>query len=241
MITQLLASAFFLLTFTTAFSQTEDRRSRQVSSIPAGDVLVTINEQLLNAVLDGLFTFTKPPSYQINKKLAVHRAGKAKQQASYTQNQTCGSEIILAREVGGVRTRVRFENGRIAAPVAFRGSYDSGSLLGCFQFEGWADTEINISFDQTQQALKALIRVRNVSIEGLPTLLRGSMTNMVQNAIDARVNPLELLRTEQLSARVPITRNKNGEALRLRAREVSSEVLENEVRLRISYEITKAN
>ncbi|MFN2494269.1 MAG: hypothetical protein ABR501_15445, partial [Pyrinomonadaceae bacterium] len=44
----------------------------------------------------------------------------------------CASEIVLAREVAGVRTAVRFGDGRITAPVAFRGSYEAAPL-GCIR------------------------------------------------------------------------------------------------------------
>jgi hypothetical protein len=59
---------------------------------------------------------------------------------------------------------------------------------------------------------------------------------MVQDAINERVNPLEILRAEQLGARIPITRDQQ---LRLRARELRHEVVGKELRLRIVYEIVQ--
>jgi hypothetical protein len=56
----------------------------------------------------------------------------------------------------------------------------------------------------------------------------------VQDAIDERVNPVVILRAEQLGARLPVTRT---DELRLRAADVRHEVAGRELRLRIVYEI----
>jgi len=53
-----------------------------------------------------------------------------------------------------VRTAVHFENGRISGPLAFAGAYSS-SLMGCIEFSGWADSEVNLEFDQSRRALVA--------------------------------------------------------------------------------------
>jgi hypothetical protein len=56
----------------------------------------------------------------------------------------------------------------------------------------------------------------------------------VQDAIDRRVNPVEILRAEQLG--FPLMRGSN---LRLRARDVRQEVVGKELRLHIVYEIVQ--
>jgi hypothetical protein len=140
--------------------------------------------------------------------------------------------------MNGARTAVRFQQGQINAPVAFSGSY-SAPLVGCLKFEGWADTNLNLSFDQAKQALTARVVVKAVHLKKIPALFGDGVTGLVQDALDARVNPIEILRADQLSARLPMTKTGSGASLRLRAREVRHEVLPNELRLRILYEFVR--
>jgi hypothetical protein len=196
--------------------------------IPAGDVTVSLNEGLFNALLEAMFTLPNPPTFPL--------AGRGNSSAGGGKN--CASEIALAREMNGTRTAVRFQAGRILAPVAFRGSY-SAPLLGCLRFEGWADTQLNLSFDPSKQALTARVEVKAVNLKKVPPLLGDGLTGLVQDALDARFNPFEILRAEQLSALLPMAKTGSGASLRLRAREVRHEVLPSELRLRILYEFVR--
>ncbi|HEV3471114.1 MAG TPA: hypothetical protein VG148_17445 [Pyrinomonadaceae bacterium] len=186
----------------------------------AGEVLVVLNEQFLNSLLEAVASQPEPPSFPLAKG-----DGGAK----------CPSAVTLAAEAEGRRTAVRFIDGRITAPVAFRGSYEA-PLVGCLYFEGWADTAFDLSFDPAAQALKARIAVRDVKLRNIPSALSGGIQGLVQDAVDERVNPVEILRAEQLGARVPTAR---GDGLRLRAREVRHEVAGQELRLRIFYELVQ--
>ncbi len=191
------------------------------SVTPAGDVVVVLNESFLNALLEAILSQKNPPKFPLSK----------------ASGKDCPSEISLIREAKGTRTAVNFKDGRITAPVAFRGSY-SAPLLGCFKFEGWAETLFNLAFDAERQVFTARIEVRDVSLNKIPTMLSGGVTEMVQDAIDKRVNPVEILRAEQLAARIPVSQDN---ALRLRAREIQHEVVGKELRLRIIYEIVRSN
>jgi len=147
------------------------------------------------------------------------------------------SRVTLLPEGSGVRTAVRFEGGRTTAPVAFRATY-AAPLFGCLDFEGWADTAFDLAFDQARQSLGARVTVRQLKLKNVPTsMVGGGLTGLVQDAIDERVNPVEILRAEQLGARIPVTRG--GPELRLRARAVQHEVAGKELRLRISYELVQ--
>jgi hypothetical protein len=138
----------------------------------------------------------------------------------------------------GVKTAVRFENGRIVAPLAFSGSYHTG-LLGCLKFEGWADTVMKLEFDPSKQVLMANVTVEDVHLNKIPTLANNTLVGLVQSAIDSRINPIELLKTSQLSARVPVAAS--GGALQLRAREVRPEIVPGTLRLHIIYEFLRAD
>ena len=202
-------------------------RPRETKAIQAGEVVVVLNEQIFNALLEAMFMLPNPPAFPL-----------ARGNSSEGGNRNCASEIALAREMSGTRTAVRFQAGRINAPVAFRGTY-SAPLIGCLKFEGWADTHLNLSFDRAKQALTARVEVKAVNLKKIPTLFGEGITGLVQDALDARVNPVEILRAEQLSARLPMTKTGSGASLRLRAREVRHEMLPNELRLRILYEFVR--
>lgn len=193
---------------------------------PAGDVLVVLNEGFLNALLDAVASQSNPPTFPLSR-------GKGKGGAS---SGGCASEITLLRESGGRRTAVRFRDGRVNAPVAFRGSYEA-PLVGCLRFEGWADTVLNLAFDGASQALTARIEVLQVNLKNVPSTFSGGITGLVQDAIDERLNPVKILRAEQLAMQLPPSL---GPGLRLRAREVRHEIVGTELRLRVVYEIVRA-
>jgi hypothetical protein len=187
----------------------------------AGEVLVVLNESFLNSLLVAVASQKEPPSFPLSKD-----GGSAK----------CPSRVQLLREAAGERTGVRFREGQINAPVAFRGSY-AAPLVGCLNFEGWADTSFQLEFDRERQALRARVTVRELKLRNVPMSLVGTgLTGLVQDAIDARVNPVEILRAEQLSARVPVTHDTQ---LNLRARDVRHEIVGNELRLHIVYELVQ--
>lgn len=187
---------------------------------PAGEVVVVLNEGFLNSLLEAVASQPEPPSFPLSK--------------DGDSNRKCASHIQLLREAVGTRTAVRFVDGRITAPVAFRGSYEA-PLFGCLKFEGWADTAFNLEFDAAKQMLGARITVRDLKLKNVPTsLLGGGLTGLVQDSIDSRLNPVQILRAEQLG--VPLMRGSN---LRLRAREVRHEVVGKELRLHIIYEVVQ--
>ena len=197
-------------------------RAERVSR--AGEVSVVLTEEFLNSLLVAVASRPEPPSFPLSK------GGGG--------GGTCESRVQLLREAAGTRTAVRFVEGRITAPVAFRGTY-AAPIVGCLNFEGWADTSFQLEFDRARQSLNARVTVRDLRLKNVPTsILGGGLTGLVQDSIDGRVNPIELLRAEQLGARVPVTR---GDELRLRARDVRHEVVGRELRLHIAYELVQAN
>lgn len=201
---------------------------RPRTAVPAGEVVVVLNEQLFNALIESVFTLPQPPTFPLRQGegSADKRPGE------------CASEIQLAREIAGTRTAVQFRDGRFTGAVAFRGSYNA-PVLGCVPLEGWADTQLNLAFDQQRQALAARVEVRRVNLRGVPALISDGVTSLVQKALDERVNPVEILRAEQVSAQLPLRRFQTGGSLRLRARDVRHEVAPGELRLRIVYEFVR--
>lgn len=191
-----------------------------------GEATVTVSEQFFNSFLEAIFDNLKAPAMPL--VITASDRNRTDQSA-----QTCPSVLTLQREHGNVKTAVKFEQGRMVAPLAFTGSYNS-TLLGCLEVRGWAQTEWILEFDRAAQTLQARIKVTDIYLENIPALARGSLMQLVQSAIDSRINPLKVLRPEQLSSVVPIP--PAGGSLRLRAREVKPEIVPGSVHLLIIYE-----
>jgi len=198
-------------------------RGRRVGNSPAAEATVTVNEQFLNSLLTAIFDNLKEPAMPLT-------VGGA------TSTSECASEIRLKREVGGVRTQVRLENGRITGPLAFTGAYNS-TLMGCIAFSGWADSEVTLDFDGARRAVVARFHLRDIHLNNTPAMLNGPLLKMVQDTIDRRYNPVELFTLEQLSTRVNI--QQAGGALRLQATDVRTEITPAAIALHIMYEFTR--
>jgi hypothetical protein len=197
-------------------------RGRRASNVPAAEATVTVNEQFLNSFLTAIFDNLQEPSMPLTTAGAP--AGQ------------CASEIRLKREVGGVRTAVHFENGRIVGPLAFAGAYNA-SYLGCIEFSGWADSEVNLEFSGDRHALVARFYLRQIHLNDLPAIANGPLVNMVQTAIDRRYNPVDLFTLDQLSTSVNVQPAKG--ALKLQAREIRPEITPAGLMLHITYEFVK--
>jgi len=231
----------------TAFAQgQQSSRAREIrTSRP--EVIVTLNEQFFNSLLDVIFTRMRAPSFPLSiskadaKKNLPAWASWANPVISLSHSSptpgNCDSVVRLEREINGVKTAVRFENGRVVAPLAFKGSY-SVALIGCINFEGWADTVINLNFDRERQVLSARVTIVDIHLSNIPSLASGVIVGLVQNSIDRRINPVEILQAAQISPRVPIA--VSGSALRLRATEIRPEVVPGALSLHIFYEFTTA-
>jgi hypothetical protein len=198
-------------------------RDRRISNAPAAEATVTVNEQFLNSFLTAIFDNLQEPAMPLTI-------------GGGTSSAECASEIRLKREVEGVRTAVHFENGRITGPLAFAGAYNS-SLLGCIEFSGWADSEVNLEFDSQRRALVARFHLRDIHLNNVPAIANGPLLNMVQTAIDKRYNPVDLFTLEQLSTSVNIQPAKG--ALRLRAKEIRPEITPAGLMLHIIYEFAR--
>ncbi|MCU1265539.1 MAG: hypothetical protein JWM21_1857 [Acidobacteria bacterium] len=190
------------------------------------EVTLSVNEDFLNAFLDSMFTNLKAPS----APLAITPGDKDRTPA---ESYGCQSAITLEREEGGVKTSAKLEQGKISAPLAFAGSYNS-TLLGCIEFRGWANTTWSFDFDRARQVLLARVQVQDIHLTNVPALASGSLVKIVQSAIDARINPLELLKLDQLSARLPVAPAKG--ALRLRAKDVRTEIVPGSLQVHVAYE-----
>ena len=203
--------------------ETATRGRRAAGNSAPADATITINEQFLNSFLTAMFDHLNEPSMALT-------VGGAKSTAQ------CASEIRLKREVNGVKTAVRFEEGRIVGPLAFAGAYNA-SLMGCIDFTGYADSEVVLSYDSARQALVARFQLRDIHLNNTPEMLNGPLLSMVQGAIDKRYNPMELFTLEKVSTRIEIP--PAGGALQLKAKEIRPEITSSALTLHIIYEFVK--
>jgi len=198
---------------------------RAAAQVP--EATVSVNEQFFNSFLEAMFTNLKAPSVP----LIITASDKDRSPADA---HGCASAITLQKEEAGVKTAVKLEQGKITAPLAFAGSYNS-TLLGCIEFRGWANTSWNLEFDRTRQALVARVVVEDIHLTNVPAMATSSLGKIVQSAIDQRINPLELFKLDQLSTRLPVP--PAGGALRLHAKEVRSEIVPGALNLHVVYEV----
>jgi hypothetical protein len=203
-------------------------RAPDAGGAPPGTSVVELDENFFNTLLGAIFRDVGQPTF----RLASAREALAGEAVLLrAQGGECASQVVLVPEGSGVQTGVRLVNGQVLVPLAFNGSYNTFGQ--CFNFRGSAEANIAFQFDQPSQTLYGQLNVAGVALEGMSPLLSGPVTAFVQNAINQRVNPLTLMRGEQISLSMPV--QAAGGTLRAQATDVRAEVRDNKLRLHITY------
>ena len=216
------------------------------------EVSVALNEQFFDALLDAIFKNFNAPEFPLagNREDGGTKTLASGFQTSYqeiggrrpkTENRKpflkdCSESIRLLREVDDVRTAVRFRDGKIYAPIAFSGSYNP-PLIGCIDFEGWAETSIDLEYDRQNRKLVGRVRVLSVNLGGAANLASGVLSRLVQSSIDKKINPIEILQIDKLSFVVPI--QNAGGSLKMKATGVRHEITNGSLNVQIAYEFQK--
>ncbi len=212
------------------------------------EVSVGLNEQFFDALLDAIFkNFNAPefPLAETNKK--IERRSSQSPALSFAENdqmnakpaaKICDESIKLLREANGVQTAVRFREGKVYAPIAFSGSYNP-PLVGCIDFQGYAETNIELEFDKQSGKLFGRVKVLSVNLGGVSNLASGVLSKLVQSAIDKKINPIEILQIDKLSFLVPI-QNANG-SLKMKATGVRTTIADRVLNVNVAYEFSKGN
>lgn len=197
---------------------------------PPGTVVVSLDQGFVDAVLSTTFSGLGTPTFNLGK-LQAPTPGQI-EHANFQGG--CANQITLLPEGSGVKTGVQFVNGKISAPMAFTGSYN---LVGnCMQFKGWAQSSIDLRFEEPKQTVYGNVTVEGVNLEGVSPVANNFITVFVQTAINQKVNPLVLVSERQLSLMVPIKAS-NG-SVKARAKDVKAEILNGSLKLHVSYEFT---
>lgn len=202
------------------------------------EITIRLNEQFFDALLDGIYQHAAPPEFPLAIQSPKSKVQKPRSAAISFNSASapCNESIRLLREANSMRTAVRFRDGRIYAPLVFSGSYNP-PFIGCVEFSGYAETNIELEFDQNGQRLIARAKVLNVSMNGAGGVGGNLIARMVQSSIDKKVNPIEIIRMDKISFVIPIQNSGN---LRMKAVGIRHEIVQGQLLIHIAYEFVKA-
>jgi hypothetical protein len=211
------------------------------------EVTIGLTEAFFGALIDSVFDNYDPPEFPIARKTSgpdksLKNAGPNAALAFAPQTghvtgkaPVCGESIKILREMGGVRTSVRIRDGKISLPIAFSGSY-SPPFVGCVEFAGWADTTLDLEFDQNGQRLIGRAQVMSVNLNGSGGIGSTLIAKLIQSSLDKKLNPIEIIRLDKLSFGFPV---QNAGNIRLKAIASRPELLTGLINLHIDYQFLK--
>ena len=188
------------------------------ASAQKAEVTVSLNEAFFDAVLDSIFQHLEPLEFPIA-----------------SQAVDCRESVKILRELNGVRTAIRFRQGKINVPLAFSALYDP-PFIACRQITGTANAVLELDYDAEGQRVVGRVKVSSVSPAGTGGLGGSVIAKLIQSTIDEKINPIEIIRLDKLSLIVPV---QNAGSLRMRATAARAEVVHGAVNLHITYEFSK--
>lgn len=201
---------------------------------PPGTALLTLDENFFAALMGTIFQDLGTPTFQLSSFAEQPLSGGSPKIFTAALQGGCQNQIALLKEGSNIQTGVRLAGGKITAPLAFSGTYN---LFGnCINFKGWAQTNFQLRFDQPNQKLYGQITVEGVNLEGTQPVVGGIVTPLVQNAINQRVNPVQILNSSQLKVSVPV-QSSNG-TLNAQVKDIRAEVKDGALVLHISYDFS---
>lgn len=202
------------------------------------EVTIGLNEAFFDAALDAVFQYGGSPEFSIASAETASPDEQFSLVRAFTGPsvyESCSETIKLLKENNGVRTAVRFRDGRIMAPIAFSGNYNP-PLIGCVPFSGWADSVIDLEFDQNSQRLVAKARVLNVSLNGTGGIGGSVIAKLVQSSIDRKINPIELIRLDKLTFPIPI---QGANSVSMKATAIRHELVSGAINIVVTYEFVR--
>src|SRR6476661_3043469 len=88
------------------------------------EITISFSEQFFDTLLDAIYLNGGPPEFALSQNIwaeAAPKAGSGFREEFAPRQSACTESIKLLREMNGVRTAVRFRDGKIFAPIAFSG------------------------------------------------------------------------------------------------------------------------
>ena len=204
------ALVYFLFVGTPRTKQTpgEPVRAPEASGPPPGTAIVELDEPFFNTLLGTIFSDLGQPTFRLADGGPRLMPAERAFDFSYVRAQEgggggCENKVVLAPEGGGVRTGVRLENGQVLAPLASAG-LTNVPLLGCREFRGTAEANIDLRFAAAEQTPLRQLNVAAVTLEGMSPVFIGVVTNFVQEHHEPARQPLVLMRGQQISLSIPV-------------------------------------
>jgi len=188
------------------------------ASAQKAEITVTLGESFFDAVLDAVLNGADTPDFPIGERTA-----------------SCSESIKVRREMNGVRTSVRFREGKITVPLAFSGEH-ALPFVGCVEFAGVADTVIDLEFDRANQRLVGRANVQRVNLNGTGGMGGTMIAGLLQSSIERRLNPFEIMQLEKLSFALPI---QNSRGLRAQAIGIRPEIGTGQMSVVITYQFSR--
>lgn len=203
------------------------------NAAPQATATLSLNQQFFDTVLGTIFRDMNAPSFPLNLTgQNTFEPEFTAEKIAFQNGGECGGKITLLPEGSGVKSNVRLEDGKINAPLAFSGST---AVFGqCIQFAGWAQASMNLRFDEAQQTVYGQLTIDTVNLDGVNPVVSGFITPIVQTSLNSRVNPIVLLRGQQIALNLPI--QATGGTLKAQVKDVRSEIKENALNLFITYD-----
>lgn len=190
--------------------------------VPPATAAIQLKQEFFAPVLQSILVEGNAPSFPLSL---------SGQPSTQPVNEiTCG-KITLKPEGSGTTTAVRMENGQILVPIAFSGNFNA--FGNCFDFNGWAQANLELRYDETQQIVLGQINVQTVNLDGVPPVMSGLITPLVQSTLNNRVNPVQILRGDQIALKVPI--KSTGSVLQGQVKDVRAEIKDNTLFLYATY------
>lgn len=207
------------------------------SGTPPGTAQIILKQDFFNEVLKTIFRDMNAPSFPLTLTENRENGGGATASYAMLQSGGCDGKITLLPEGSGVQSILKFENNRIVAPLAFKGSYSS--MFGCINFSGWTQANLELRFDPAQQNVLGQLNIETVNLDGGAGILGGVVTPLVQKTLNDRVNPIQILQAKQIALNLPIAAT-NGN-MRANVKDVRSEIKDNALNLYVIYEFSGTN
>jgi hypothetical protein len=200
----------------TRLTKGEPVRAPDAAGAPPGTAVVELDEPFFGALLASIFRDLNKPAFP-----------------PQSVGGGCQNQVVIEPSAGDVQTGVLLRDGRVVVPLAFSGAYNL-PLVGCQNLRGTAEADLDFRFAAEEQTLYGQLNVAGVNVEGMSPLLGGPVTAFVQGAINQRVNPLVLMRGQQLTLNIPV--QAAGGTLKAQAREVREEAKDGKLRLYVTYD-----
>jgi hypothetical protein len=191
----------------------------------AGTAVIQLKQEFFTPVFQSILREGSSPSFPLSLTGAP---------SDQPVNEIACGKITLKPEGSGTTTAVKMENGQILVPIAFTGNVNA--FGNCFDFNGWAQANLELRYDEAQQIVFGQINVQTVNLDGVAPVVSGLITPVVQSTLNSRVNPVQILRGDQIALKVPI--KSTNSTLQAQVRDVRAEIKDNALSLYVTYNFT---